>query len=78
MCGRWKAAFMAMAVRPCAQFLDDTQNLMNKVAYIIPYCAKAVHNVPHCDKDIIMSNILCMPPTSPFQLQGYMSILVIA
>ena len=73
MCGRWECHAFGHArwSGHYLHFLGVMHNLLNNVANVIPHCAKVVYIVTPCDKDVIMFNILFMPPVTPTQPQGY-------
>ena len=63
-------------VRSLCTILGLIQNVLNNVADFIPHCAKFVHIVLPCDKDVVLFNVLCIPPASPIQTQGYLPMVI--
>ena len=66
-------------------YVTDGQDIMysslmlyfwNNVADVMPHCAKVVHLVPPGEKNVIMSNILCIPPAFPNQPQGLLPMVI--
>ena len=49
---------------------------MNSGAVVIPCSVKFVHLVLHSDKDVIMSNISCMPLFSPLIFVGHLTMVI--
>ena len=61
-CSRWQSHH----VHP----LDVTQNLLENVADIILHCAKAVHIVLPCAKDVMLSSYIMYIPCLPYPISG--------
>ena len=51
------------------QFFECYTKMLNNLAGVKPYCAKVVHIVPPCDKDIIVQHIMHAPMSPLFNLR---------
>ena len=49
--------------------LNVTQNMLKDVADVIPHCAKAVHIVSPCDKDVMLSYYIMDAPVFPIYIR---------
>ena len=50
--------------------------MLNKVADDLPHCAKVMHIVTACYKDVILFNILCIPPATTTEDKGYLHMVI--
>ena len=65
---RWKSHYL--------HFLDAVQNMLKKMAYVIPHCSKILHIVLLCDKDFMLSNYIMYAPCLLCPSQGYLPMVI--